>query len=241
MKERGFVVGIGASAGGLEAIQQLFQHLPDDTGMSFVIVQHLAPNFKSLMPELLAKHTQMQIFTSEHKQKIKSNCIYLNQRNKDLILDGQKLILKDRDPKKQLNLPIDLFFHSLATEFQDSAVAIILSGTGSDGSRGIRSIKENGGTIFVQDPESAQFDGMPNTAIATNLAEYILPPEKIAEELVKISSKKTLIPDFTNPDPVNSETTFLHILQEILKSSGIDFREYKHNTLVRRLEKRMTI
>ncbi|MBN2175014.1 MAG: PAS domain S-box protein [Bacteroidales bacterium] len=241
MSSSSYVVGIGASAGGLEAIQQLFDYLPDDTGMSFIIIQHLSPNFKSLMPELLAKHTRMEIFTSENEQEIRTNCIYLNKSNKDLVVKDGKLLLKDKDPNRHLNLPIDMFFHSLAVEYQEKAIAVVLSGTGSDGSRGIRSIKETGGTTLVQDPESAQFNGMPNTAIATNLAEYILPPDKIAKELIKLTSKSIHIPELVKSDPDESESTFNNILEEIYKSSGIDFRQYKHNTLIRRLEKRMTI
>ena len=162
-EDKMFIVGIGASAGGLDAIQQLFDHIPDNTGMAFVIVQHLSPDFKSLMPELLAKHTKMDIFTVEDKQEIKPNCVYLNQRNKNLHIKGNKLYLLDKGPKHNLNLPIDIFFHTLGEELQERSVGVILSGTGSDGSRGIRTIKEAGGAIIVQDPETAQFDGMPNT------------------------------------------------------------------------------
>ena len=241
MKLSNYVVGIGASAGGLEAIQQLFDYIPDNTGMSFIIVQHLSPNFKSLMPELMAKHTKMEIFTSENEQEIKPNCIYLNKSNNDLVIKDHRLMLKDKDPSRHLNLPIDMFFHSLAVEFQEMAIAIILSGTGSDGSRGIRSIKETGGTTMIQDPESAQFNGMPNTAIATNLAEYILPPERIARELIKLSSKSIVIPELVSKSLNSNETIFQRILEEVFKSTGIDFRLYKQNTLIRRLEKRMTI
>ena len=143
-KEQLTVVGIGASAGGLDAIQQLFDHLPEDTGLSFVIIQHLSPDFKSLMPELLAKHTKMKIYTAEDKQILKSNCIYLNQRNKNLHVKGNKLYLLDKGPKHNLNLPIDIFFHTLGEEYKEKSIGIILSGTGSDGSRGIKTIKEAG-------------------------------------------------------------------------------------------------
>jgi len=235
-----YVVGIGASAGGLDAIQQLFDKIPSDTGMAFVIIQHLSPDFKSLMPELLAKHTEMPIFTAEDKQKIQPNCIYLNPRNKNLHIKDFELYLLDKGPKHNLNLPIDIFFHTLGEEHLDKAVGVIFSGTGSDGSRGIRTIKEGGGTIIVQEPTSAQFDGMPNSAIATTLVDFILPPAEIAEILTKIPTNKPLFVNESNVS-VNKDSTFNNILLEVYNFSGIDFREYKQNTLIRRLEKRISI
>ena len=118
MKKKNFVVGIGASAGGLDVIQQLFDNIPDNTGLSFIIIQHLSPDFKSLMPELLAKHTKMQIFTAEDKQELKPNCIYLNPRNKNLHIKDSRLFLLDKGPKQNLNLPIDIFFHTLGEEYK---------------------------------------------------------------------------------------------------------------------------
>lgn len=233
-----YVVGIGASAGGLEALQLLFDNMPSDTGMAFIIVQHLSPDFKSLMPELLAKHTTMEIFTTEDKQIIKPNCVYLNQRNKNLHIKGDKLYLLDKGPKQNLNLPIDIFFHTLGEEYKEKSFGIILSGTGSDGSRGIKTIKEGGGTIIVQNPASAQFDGMPNSAIATNLADYILPPKDMFDALTRLSTKRLFISEL---EPKANEVEFYNILDEIHKLSGIDFRLYKKNTLLRQLEKRMKI
>lgn len=239
-KEKKFaVVGIGASAGGLDAIQQLFDHMPMDTGMAFIIIQHLSPDFKSLMPELLAKHTKMQIFTAEDKQTIRPNCIYLNQRNKNLHIKGNRLYLLDKGPKHNLNLPIDIFFHTLGEEYKEKSIGIILSGTGSDGSRGIKTIKEAGGTLIVQDPNSAQFDGMPNSAIATNLVDYILPPDNMSEALFKYPNKRLVLSGEDNTE--SNDALFFSILEEVYKTSGIDFRLYKKNTLLRRLEKRMNI
>ena len=235
-----YVVGIGASAGGLDAIQKLFDHVPDNTGMAFIIIQHLSPDFKSLMPELLSKHTNMSIYTAKDKQIIKPNCIYLNQRNKNLHIKGKKLYLLDKGPKHNLNLPIDIFFHTLGEEYKEKAIGVILSGTGSDGSRGIRTIKEGAGTIVVQDPVSAQFDGMPNSAITTNIVDYILSPEKIAEVFYKKPINRPLLTkDFD--ENLSHETLINDILTIVYKYSGIDFREYKKNTLLRRLEKRMNI
>ena len=236
-----YVVGIGASAGGLKALQDLFDCIPNDTGMAFVIVQHLSPDFKSLMPELLSKHTSMPIHTAKDKQSLKPNTIYLNQRNKNLHIKEAKIYLLDKGPKHNLNLPIDILFHTLGEEFKEKSVAIILSGTGSDGSRGIRTIKEGGGTIMVQDPNNAQFDGMPISAINTNTVDYIDNVYGIADIL---ANKLNALPVITTNGDVQSnkiETYIKKILVDVYKYSGIDFREYKKNTLLRRIEKRMSI
>ena len=235
-----FVVGIGASAGGLDAVQQLFDNLPEDSGMAFVIIQHLSPDFKSLMPELLAKHTKMKIYTAKDNLLIKPNCIYLNERSKNLQVKNNRLVLLDKATKGNLNLPIDIFFHSLGEEYKDFSYGIILSGTGTDGSRGIKTIKEAGGTIIVQEPESAQFDGMPNSAISTNLPDLVLPPRQIAEKVIQLYKKRI---DFVSSSIKSNdyERIYDSILELIQKSMGVNFRKYKTNTLLRRLEKRMSI
>ncbi|WP_321288679.1 CheR family methyltransferase [uncultured Sunxiuqinia sp.] len=234
------IVGIGASAGGLDAVKQLISGIPSNTGMSFVIIQHLSPDFKSLMPELLAKHTKMKIFTAEENLEIKPNCIYLNERTKNLELKGNKLVLLSKAPKGNLNLPIDIFFHTLGKEHQENTYGIILSGTGSDGSRGINTIKEAGGTILVQEPSSAQFDGMPNSAISTNLADFILPPAEIAQKIIQLNSKRISILSSSSTTN-NHEDVYQDILELIYKDNGVNFKKYKNNTLLRRLEKRMSI
>ncbi|GAF01762.1 virulence sensor protein BvgS precursor [Saccharicrinis fermentans DSM 9555 = JCM 21142] len=241
MKEKTFfIVGIGASAGGLDAIQQLFDNIPAETGMAYVIVQHLSPNFNSLMPELLAKHTGMEIFTAKDKQKIVPNCIYLNQKNKNITIKGNQLFLTEKSPRPNLNLPIDIFFHTLGEEHRDKSIGVILSGTGSDGSRGIKTIKEAGGTLFVQDPESAQFDGMPNSSIATSLIDFILSPPKIAEILIRIPNHTISLTEEEEATKSN-EVIYFQILDLVHKHSTIDFKQYKKKTLLRRLEKRMNI
>ncbi|WP_052467119.1 chemotaxis protein CheB [Psychroserpens damuponensis] len=234
------VVGIGASAGGLKALQNLFRYIPDDTGMSFIIVQHLSPDFKSLMPELLSKFTNMTIHTAKDKLPIKPNCIYLNQRNKNLHIKGSKIYLLEKGPKNNLNLPIDIFFHTLGEEFKEKSIAIILSGTGSDGSRGITTVKEKGGITIAQNPEEAEFDGMPNAAINTNAVDYI----KSTQQIAKILTSKNIELKILNALDLNTqklETEFKGILVEIYKHCGVDFREYKKNTIIRRMEKRMGI
>ncbi|MCG8699434.1 MAG: chemotaxis protein CheB, partial [Bacteroidales bacterium] len=226
-----YVVAIGASAGGLEAVQLLFDNIPNNTGVAYVIIQHLSPDFKSLMPELLAKHTDMQIFTAEDNQEIQPNCIYLNQRNKNIGIKNNKFILLDKAPKDHLNLPIDILFHMLGETYKDKAIGVILSGTGSDGSRGIKTIKETGGTILVQEPSTAQFDGMPNSAILTNLPDFVLPPGDIAEKITQYTGKRLQFEKEGDIDSAN-EKSFKTILSEIHQFSGVNFKKYKINTLL---------
>ena len=173
-----FVVGIGASAGGLEAIEKFFDHVPGDSGLTFVIVQHLSPDFKSLMDELLARHTKLPIYRVEDGMAIQPNAIYLIPRKKNMVLSFGKLMLTDQDQKPGPNLPIDIFFQSLAQDMGDRAIGVVLSGTGSDGSRGLKEIHEAGGLVIVQDPDTSAFDGMPKAALATGLADLVLPPQR---------------------------------------------------------------
>lgn len=234
------VVGIGASAGGLDAITKLFKQIPSDTGMAFVIVQHLSPDFESLMPELLSKHTDMEITTAIDKLELLPNRIYLNVRTKNLHIKGNKLYLLDKGPKSNLNLPIDILFHTLGEEFKENSIGVILSGTGSDGSRGIKTIKEAGGTILVQDPAMAQFDGMPNSAISTNIVDYIKPVEQLGKTLTKISSHNFKI-DYDDSDSFSDYDLLAKIFQLITKKFRIDFSVYKKATILRRIEKRLAI
>src|SRR5687768_5209838 len=171
------VVGIGASAGGLEALGAFFDHVPHDSGFAFVVVQHLSPDFRSLMDELLARHTKVPIHRVENGMTVESNAIYLIPPRKEMIISGGKLLLTDKDPAQGLTLPIDTFFRSLAQDLGPMSVAIVLSGTGSDGSRGVRAIHEAGGLVIVQSEITAKFDGMPRSAIETGVADFVLPPE----------------------------------------------------------------
>ncbi len=232
------VIGIGASAGGLDAILEFFDHTPDDTGHIFVIIQHLSRDDKSLMPELLARHTKMKVFTAKNGQELKPDCIYLNHGRQNLKVDGNHLIQEKREESKSLNLPIDLFFYSLGREYKEDAVGVVLSGTGSDGSRGIRAIKEGGGLIFVQSPESAQSDGRPQASISSGLSDFIMSPNLIAKSISRYPRTKL---DQTIDDNEALEFEFLKILVEIQKHTGVDFKRYKRNTLMRHMEKRINI
>lgn len=172
-----YVVGIGASAGGLEALQKLLSALPPETGFPFIVVQHLSPDYKSLLSEILGKYTSMPVVQVEDGMEIRPNFVYVIQPGKNMrIADGKLWLTAQRE--HELNLPIDLFFHSLAAYAGPKAIAVILSGTGSDGSSGIKSIKENDGMIIVQDIDSAKFDGMPRSAMRTGIVDAQISPEK---------------------------------------------------------------
>ncbi|MFM2055932.1 MAG: hypothetical protein RLY71_317 [Pseudomonadota bacterium] len=235
------VVGIGASAGGLEALELLFANIPHDTGMAFVVVQHLAPDFKSLMDELLRRHTTMPVRVAENGVPIEPNAVYLIPPKADMVVSGGRLLLSERDTSKGLNLPIDLFFRSLATEFGRRAVGVVLSGTGSDGSRGVVAIREAGGLVICQSLESAAFDGMPNSAIATGAVNVILAPSQIPTYLLNSEpggsevwySRQTLSSDEASPE------IYMPVFRLLSDHHGVDFKLYKLTTIARRIERRL--
>ncbi len=236
-----FCVGVGASAGGLEALEQFFKNMKPNSGLSFVVVQHLSPDYKSLMVELLSKHTMMKVYRAEEGMEIKPDCIYLIPPKKNMTVFQGKLYLTEQDHHHVINLPIDIFFRSLAEDYGDKSIGIVLSGTGSDGTLGIRAIKGIGGMIMAQDDISAKFDGMPRSAISTGLVDYILPADKMPEELLKYVKHplSAIVEDKQNLS--NNENTLGKILSIIRNITGVDFTYYKPNTIVRRLERRITI
>ncbi|MFZ4454857.1 MAG: CheR family methyltransferase [Bacteroidales bacterium] len=236
------VVGIGASAGGLEALQEFFQSLPSLPGAAFVLVQHLSPDYRSLMDELLARYTSMMIHRVEDGMQVQENHIYLIPPRMNMTIFQGKLFLTEHSITRTLNLPIDIFLRSLAKDQEKNAIAIILSGTGSDGTLGIRAIKESGGMIMVQDDRSAKFDGMPRSSISTGVVDYILPPAKLANELVSyikhpFIKKKENIESQLN----NNENQLAKVIAILREAKNVDFSCYKENTIIRRLEKRISI
>jgi two-component system CheB/CheR fusion protein len=172
-----YIVGIGASAGGLQAIESFFDNMPPDTGLAFVIVQHLSPDFKSLMDELLARHTTMSIHKVTDRLEVRANSIYLIPPEQNMALSQGKLLLSDQDTQRGVNLPIDIFFRSLAIDSAEKSICIVLSGTGSDGSRGLVDVAEAGGLVIAQSPETSGFDGMPRAAAATGRSHLTSSPE----------------------------------------------------------------
>lgn len=238
LSARSYIVGIGASAGGLEAIHELFDNMPPDTNMAFVIIQHLSPDYKSLLAELVSKHTEMNVFEAEDDMALQRNCVYVIPTKKIMTVKNGKLRLHDKNKSALPNTAIDTFFESLAEDKKECAVGIVLSGTGTDGSRGIESIKEQRGIVVVQDPITAKFDGMPNSAIATGFADLILPPEMIAEELIEYVNEGPLAKSFHDLSQ-KDENIVRDILSLIKEITTHDFSHYKRPTINRRLAKRM--
>ena len=240
------VIGIGASAGGLEALQQFFDYMPPDSGMSFVVVQHLSPDYKSLMADILGKHTEMDVYQAENDMPVEPDTVYLIPPKKYMTIKGGKLILSEAPGT--LNHPIDEFFTSLAAEKREHSIAVVLSGTGTDGTNGIKTIKEVGGLVIAQDPESAKFDGMPRSVINTGLADFVLSPEEIAEEILNFSNTPILLHPLHNKGLLSGENTIFseeetlsHIYTILKNASGIDFTYYKRSTILRRIERRMLV
>jgi two-component system CheB/CheR fusion protein len=232
------IIGIGASAGGLEAIHDLFDYMPVNTGFSFVVVQHLSPDHKSLMAELLSKHTAMQVREATHNMPLESDCIYVIPSKKLITVSDGRLKLDEKLKSRAPNHAIDIFFQSLARDQKEKAVGIVLSGTGTDGTKGLEAIKSNGGVTIVQDPLTAAFDGMPNSAVDSGVADITLPPEMIGEELIEFVKDAPLVNSlraFSEKD----EKTLHDILDLLNKTTQNDFSQYKRPTLFRRLAKRM--
>ncbi len=235
------IVGIGASAGGLEALQRFFEAVTLDAGLAYVVVQHLSPDFKSLMEELLARHTKLAIRRVTDGMVVAPDVIYLIPPNTDMIIANGRLHLTERDPDQALTLPIDLFLRSLAEDVGDRAVAVILSGSGSDGSRGVRAIHEAGGLVVVQEERTAKFDGMPRSAIDTGLADHVLGPEEIPAVLLQHARTRPAEVTVTRPasavDPDGLGPMFALLRREF----GIDFSHYKPTTVVRRVQRRIAL
>lgn len=236
------VVGVGASAGGLEALERLFSNMPSDTGLAFVVVQHLSPDYKSMMVELIRRYTTMKVINIKDNQPVEPNSIYLIPPKTNLTIFHGNLYLTEQGHHRALNLPINIFLRSLAEDQGKNAIGIILSGTGSDGTTGVKAIKEVGGMVMVQDEKSSKFDGMPKSAVATGLVDYILPPDKMPEVLIKYI-KHPYVSKSETIGSLNmlSESLIAKILVIIKNQTGMDFSFYKPNTIIRRLERRISI
>jgi len=231
-----YTVAIGASAGGLEAIHEFFDNMPSSRNIAFVIIQHLSPDYKSLLVELIAKHTEMQVVEAAHNMPLQKNCVHVIPNDKLLTVEGGKLQLNNKKQDKAPNTAIDIFLNSLAKDQGRKAIAVILSGTGTDGSRGIEAIHQNGGLVMVQDPISAKFDGMPNSAIATGYTDLILTPELMPEEIFEYIHEAP-VKRFKKGGP--DESNLPEVLQLIEKQCGHDFHNYKSPTILRRIVRRM--
>ena len=240
--KRFYIVGIGASAGGLEAFEAVFRNMPENPGMAFVLVPHLDPTHTSILPQLVQKCTHMKVMQVEDGLRILPNTVYIVPPNKDLAILHGTLQLIDPTGTRAVRLPINYFFRSLAQDRGEKAICIVLSGMGTDGALGLRAIKEELGMAMVQAPETAKYDSMPRSAIETGLVDYVLPPEKMGKQLIEYEKRATyrLAPrDFPKDGEVPDAMQKIYIL--LRAQTGHDFSLYKPNTVWRRIERRMDV
>ncbi|MFL5730365.1 MAG: CheR family methyltransferase [Cytophagaceae bacterium] len=235
------VVGIGGSAGALGAFEQFFINIPEDSGMAFILIQHLSPNRESFLPEIISRNTRMDVFQVSDGMSIAPDRVYIIPPGKEMSIVDHKFNLSDLPPRNQ-RLPIDTFFKALSEEYKDKAVGIILSGMGSDGLEGVKSIKKNGGIVMVQSLESSTYDSMPKHAIETGMVDFVLPVEDLPEKLINAVKHSSL--ERPKPQSMPEEdaaSSMLKILQLVKRITGHDFFTYKENTLSRRIERRMNV
>ncbi len=235
------IVGIGASAGGLEALEQFLGHVPVSSGMAFIIVQHLDPTRKGIMPELLQRATGMKVIQVKDRTKVRPNSVYVIPPNKDMsILNGVLHLLKPV-ASRGMRLPIDSFFCSLAQDQQERSVGVILSGMGSDGTLGLHSIKEKAGVVLVQEPRTAKFDSMPSSAINAGLADLVAPAEELARKILIYLQRTPLMARTKTVLEGKTQSALEKVVLLLRAHTGNDFSFYKRNTLCRRIERRMGI
>ena len=234
------VVGIGASAGGLKALQEFFEVLPDDTGMAYVVITHLHPEHESHLAELLQRHTQMPVRQVDGLVAVEKDHVYVIPPNRRLVMENSQIDLTEfKEPRGQ-RAPVDYFFRSLARGHPNS-VGIILSGGGTDGADGVKAIKEEGGLLMVQDPYEAEYGSMPEAAIATGLADVVLPVKQLAQKLVEYMRFRPPLP--LDPEDLDEEQldVMRRITAHVHARTGHDFSQYKRSTLLRRIQRRMQI
>ncbi len=236
------VVGIGASAGGLEALESFFRAMPADSGLAFVVIQHLSPDFKSHMEELLSRQTSIPVRSVTNAMTVEPNTIYLIPAKMEMVISEGKLLLTQRNPDRAFSHPIDQFFRSLSSDVGRYAIGVVLSGTGTDGSRGIRDIHEAGGLVVVQDTSTAKFDGMPISAMDTGVVDVVLPPTAIAEALIRYAH------DGVTREKLAEEDLALatmdggdQIFGLLNRKYGLDFSQYKATTVGRRINRRIQL
>ena len=240
---RPYVVGLGASAGGLEALERFFGAVSVDSGMAYVVIQHLSPDFKSLMDELLGRVTPLKIVRVLEPVEIQANTVYILPPRKEMVLQGEQLLTFDKSTEQPLSLPINTFFRSLARERGDKSVAIVLSGTGTDGSIGIQDVHDVGGLVFVQDVETAKFDGMPRSAVNTGCVDAVMPPEEMPPALITYvrNPNRSLLDSklgYFSGEPL---TGIAAVFEKLRKTYDLDFNFYKSATVTRRIDRRVLL
>ena len=238
------IVGIGASAGGLAAFEAFFSGMPIDVDpdMAFVLVQHLAPDHKSILADLIQRYTRLEVFEVEDGMVVKPNCAYIIPPNRDMAFMNGTLQLLDPSAPRGQRLPIDFFFRSLAHDQHERAICIVLSGTGSDGTLGVRAIKGEGGMVMVQNPESTEYDGMPRSAIATGMVDFELPPAEMPAQLIAyVGQAFGTLPRLAAASVSSNENALKKIFVLLRSQTGHDFSGYKPSTINRRIERRMAV
>jgi len=234
------IVGIGASAGGLEALEQFFENVPENSGLAYVVIQHLDPNHIGIMPELLQRETQLKVLQATDNLQVKPNHVYVIPPNKSMSVLNGHLFLFEPIELRGLRLPIDYFFRSLAADQHEKSIGIILSGMGSDGSLGLKAIKEKNGIVAVQDPTTAKFDGMPNSAVNAVVVDILASANELPEKLIAFLKLSPAIVQKTEIDD-KSKGNLEKIVILLRAQTGHDFSLYKKNTLFRRIERRMNV
>jgi two-component system CheB/CheR fusion protein len=234
------IVGVGASAGGLEAFAELLSNLPDDTGMAFVLIQHLDPKHESHLPELLSKASKMPVAEVKADTRVEANHVYVISPRCNLGISGGILDTPARSNGGP-NLPVDSFLRALAGDRGRKAIGVVLSGTASDGTLGLKAIKAEGGITFAQEKRSAKFDGMPRSAIAAGVVDFVLPPAGIARQLVAIARDSDFRIEPQEATEPSEEAELAKVFRVLRGATGVDFTQYKHSTLKRRLRRRMAI
>ena len=240
-KDRFFIVGMGGSAGSLEAFEQFFRNMPEDSGAAFVLISHLDPTHKGMMPELLQRYTKMKVFEARDGMKVMPNCVYVIPSNKDMAILHGTLQLLEPTATRGLRLPIDFFFKHLGQDQKERAVGIIFSGMGSDGTAGLKIIKEHLGMVMVEAPESTKYNSMPDSAVDTGLVDYSAPADLLPSKLLAyIKQSSTPLAEH-----IYAEEKVVSTLQKIFVllrgQTGNDFSLYKRATTLRRIERRMNV
>jgi len=237
------IVGIGASAGGLAAFEAFFSGMPvgEEPGMAFVLVQHLAPEHKSALADLIRRHTRMEVLEVEDGMVVRPNCTYIIPPNHDMAFLGGSLQLLAPTAPRGLHMPIDFFFRSLAQDQHEKAICIVLSGSGSDGALGARAIKSGGGMVMVQSPDTTEQDGMPRSVIAAGVVDFELPPAEMPAQLIKYASHAFGQLPRRAASPPASENALKKIFILLRAQTGHDFSQYKPSTIIRRIERRMAL
>ncbi len=237
-----YIVGIGASAGGLEAFEKFFRNMPADSGIAFVLIPHLDPTHKSILADLLQRYTKMTIVQAQDGMKVQPNVVHIIPPNKDMSILHGTLQLFEPVKSQGIRHPIDFFFRSLAEDQREKAVAVILSGTGTEGVLGLKAIKGEGGLVLVQDVMTAKYDGMPGSAIATGLADHVLPPDRMPEQLLRYIRRPYSKPVPLGEQPARTSQNLLQKIFVLIRAqTDHDFSLYKQMTILRRIEKRMAM